>query len=184
MSGLPHFLNARASTKLYEPVYQNLYEVSIIPPATIAGGELLLEHVMKVGGLDTDRGSDVIEQKYKFATRSYASGVPTSTVVDLTVSFSLNLNDANQMYVYKTIRDWARLIYNPLTGEQGLKKDYVGKVVVVNHNRKGEIFWQRTFHAAFPTGDIPAFDLDYGAGEKLEMADVKFRADHWQENII
>lgn len=183
MAGLPHYLNNRAATKNYEPVYQNLFEVSIIPPQTIAGGELLLEHVMKVTGLETDRGSEVVEQKYKFATRSYASGVPTSTVADIAVSFSINLNDANQVYVYKTLRDWARLIYNPLTGEQGLKKDYIGKVVVVNHNRKGEIFWQRTFHSAFPVGDIPNFDLDYSGGAALEMADVKFRCDYWQENI-
>ena len=138
---------------------------------------------MKVSGLETDRGSEAVEQKYKFATRSYASGVPTSTVVDLSVSFSINLNDANQVYVYKTLRDWARLIYNPLTGEQGLKKDYIGKVVVINHNRKGEIFWQRTFHSAFPVGDMPNFDLDYSGGAPLEMADVKFRCDYWQENI-
>ncbi len=183
MAGLPHYLNNRAATKNYEPVYQNLFEVSIIPPQTIAGGELLLEHVMKVTGLETDPGSAAIEQKYKFATRSYASGVPTNTVVDLSVSFSINLNDANQVYVYKTLRDWARLIYNPLTGEQGLKKDYIGKIVVVNHNRKGEIFWQRTFHSAFPVDDIPNFDLDYSGGAALEMADVKFRCDYWQENI-
>ena len=51
MPGLPHFTNSLAATKYYEPFYQNLFEVSILPPPTVAGGEILLEHVRKIGGL-------------------------------------------------------------------------------------------------------------------------------------
>ena len=183
MAGLPHFLNSKAATKWYEPFYQNLFEVTILPPATVAGGSILIEHVNKIAGLTQDKGSETIEQKYKFASRSYAAGVPTSTVNDLTVSFSLNLNDANELYVYKTIRDWFRLVYNPLTGEQGLKKDYIGTLIVTNFNRKGDIFWQRTFHDCIPKGDIPELGLDYGGGDKVDM-DVAFRSDWWEENIV
>jgi hypothetical protein len=183
MAGLPHFLNSKAATKWYEPFYQNLFEVTILPPATVAGGSILIEHVNKIAGLTQDKGSETIEQKYKFASRSYASGTPTSTVNDLTVSFSLNLNDANELYVYKTIRDWFRLVYNPLTGEQGLKKDYIGTLIVTNFNRKGDIFWQRTFHDCMPKGDLPELGLDYGAGESVAM-DVGFRSDWWEENIV
>ena len=184
MAGLSHFLNSKAATKYYEPMYQNLFEVTILPPASISGGELLIEHVNKIGGLMQDKGSEVVEQKYKWATRSYASGVPTGTTVDLTVDFSVNLNDANELYVYKTLRDWFRLIYNPLTGEQGLKKDYVGTLVVTNYNRAGDIFWQRTFHDCFPTGDIGELASDYSGGEKVDMPDIKFRSDWWEENIV
>jgi hypothetical protein len=95
----------------------------------------------------------------------------------------LNLNDANELYVYKTIRDWFRLVYNPLTGEQGLKKDYIGTLIVTNFNRKGDIFWQRTFHDCIPKGDIPELGLDYGGGDKVDM-DVAFRSDWWEENIV
>lgn len=183
MAGLPHFLNSKAATKWYEPFYQNLFEVTILPPATVTGGSILIEHVNKISGLLQDKGTDTIEQKYKFATRSYASGVPTATTNDLTVSFSLNLNDANELYVYKTIRDWFRLVYNPLTGEQGLKKDYIGTMIVTNFNRKGDIFWQRTFHDCIPKGDLPELGLDYAGGDKVDM-DVQFRSDWWEENIV
>jgi hypothetical protein len=183
MAGLPHFLNSKAATKWYEPFYQNLFEVTILPPATVTGGSILIEHVNKISGLNQDKGAETIEQKYKFATRSYASGVPTATTNDLTVSFSLNLNDANELYVYKTIRDWFRLVYNPLTGEQGLKKDYIGTLIVTNFNRKGDIFWQRTFHDCIPKGDLPELGLDYGGGDKVDM-DVAFRSDWWEENIV
>jgi hypothetical protein len=170
MPGLPHFLNAKASTKYYEPFYQNLFEVTILPPNTVAGGSILLEHVNKISGLTQDRGSEVIEQKYKFAKRSYAKGDPTDTINDIEVEFSLNLNDANELYVYKTLRNWQRLIYNPLTGEQGLKKDYVGTIIV-------------TFHDCFPTGDMPDYGGDYGSGDAQVLA-VKWRSDWWEENIV
>lgn len=183
MPGLPHFLNAKASTKYYEPFYQNLFEVTVLPPNTVAGGSILLEHVNKISGLTQDRGTEAITQAYKFAKRSYASGVPTDTVNDLEVEFSLNLNDANELYVYKTLRNWQRLIYNPLTGEQGLKKDYVGTIIVTNYNRKGDIFWQRTFHDCFPTGDMPDYGGDYSTGE-AQVLSVKWRSDWWEENIV
>ena len=184
MAGLSHFLNSAAASKYYEPMYQNLFEVTIIPPAAVSGGSILIEHVNKIGGLNQDKGSEVIEQKYKWATRSYATGIPTATTTDLTLDFSLNLNDANELYVYKTIRDWFRIAYNPLTGQQGLKKEYVGSIIVTNFNRHGSIFWQRTFKSCIPKGDLPELALDYGGGEKIDLAGIGFRSDWWEENIV
>lgn len=181
---LPHYLNSRASTKYYEPMYKSVFEVSIIPPVDVSGGELLLQHVNKISGLDTDKGSEMIDQAYKFAKRSYASGVPTGTTVDLSIGFSLNLDDANNLYVYKTLRDWWRKVYNPLTGRQGLKKDYIGTIVVVNANRAGQIFWSRTFHDAIPMGDMPDLDGDYSDGGAHELEAIVFRCDWWEENMI
>lgn len=183
MAGLSHYLNSKAATKHYEPFYQNLFEVTILPPATVTGGNILIEHVTKLGGLNQDKGSAPIEQKYKFATRSYASGTPEGTTTDLTVGFTLNLNDANELYVYKTIRDWFRIAYNPLTGEQGLKKDYIGTVIITNYNRKGDIFWQRTFHDCIPSGSLPELTADYSNGEAVAM-DITLRSDWWEENIV
>lgn len=184
MPGLSHYLNNKASTKKYEPMYQNLFEVTVIPPPTVSGGEILIEHVNSISGLNQDKGSDIIEQQYKWATRSYASGIPTSTVVDLTVNFSLNLNDANELYVYKTIKDWWKLAWNPLTGEQGLKKEYAGTIIVTNFNRKGDIFWQRTFHDCIPSGDLPELPADYSSGDAVTLDGVVWRSDWHEENVV
>ena len=185
MAGLPHFTNSIASTKYYEPFYANLFEVSILPPSTIAGGEMLLEHVKKIGGLTNEKMEGIVEQKYKFATRSFAKSMPDSTVVDLAIGFTLNLNDANELYIYKTLRDWNRLIWNPLTGEQGLKKDYVGTIVVSNYNRAGDIFWQRTFYGCFPTGAelAAAAELAYESAEPATLSMV-WRSDWWSEDMV
>lgn len=183
MPGLPHYRSAKASYDRFEPYYNNLFEVTILPPPAAGEGTMLLEHVNKISGLTQDRGSEPITQQYKFAKRSYASGIPTDTVNDIEIEFSLNLNDANELYVYKTLRNWQRLTFNPLTGEQGLKKDYVGTLIVMNYNRKGDIFWQRTFHDCFITGDLPELAGDYSSGEPATIS-VKWRSDWWEENIV
>jgi len=88
------------------------------------------------------------------------------------------------MYVYKTLRDWKRLGYNPLTGEMGLKKDYSdAKIIVTMYNRVGDIHWQRTFHDCFVNGDIPELALDYSSGDPLEM-EVTFRSDYFTESQV
>ena len=183
MAGLPHYNNSQASTNKYEPFYGSLFEVNIIPPPSISGGQILLEHVNSIGGLVSEPGQVAVEQKYKQATRSYASTTPDTTTVDLTVDFSLNLNDGNELYVYKTLRDWKRLGWNPLTGEQGLKKDYVGTLVVTNYNRAGDIFWERTFYEAFITGGLPELALGYETGDPLTLS-VAWRADWWSDNMV
>ena len=185
-SGLPHYKNSKAAMKNYEPFYKNLFEVKILPPSSIrTGSEVLLEHVVSITGLNQDKGVAVEQQAYKFAKRSYAKSGPDDTTLDITIKFNLNLNDNNELYVYKLLRNWWRLVYNPLTGEQGLKKDYSGDsaIIVTNYNRKGDIFWQRTFHAITPIEDLPALDGDYADGAFQEL-EVKFKADWWEETIV
>ena len=185
MATLPHYRNSKASTNKWEPVYTNLFEVTILPPPAIGGGPILLEHVLKIGGLETELGQETTEQVFKTAKRSYLQTVPTDTVVNLTIDFSLNLNDNNEMYVYKTIRDWKRLGYNPLTGEMGLKKDYAdASIIVSQYNRVGDIFWQRTFYDAFITSNVPSLgELDYATGEATTLS-VTIRSDWWEENMV
>jgi len=186
--GLPHYKTAKAAMKNYEPVYQNLFEVKIIPPVGArAGSELLIQHVNKISGLVHDiLADDTIKQSYKFAKRSYAKTPEDTTTPDIEISFSLNLSESNELYIYKTLRNWWRLVYNPLTGEQGLKKDYSGDaaIIVTNYNRKGDIFWQRTFHGIIPKGPMPEIAGDYSSSEAVEEFAVKFSSDWWEENIV
>jgi hypothetical protein len=184
MPGLPHFLNSRASTRYLEPVYKNLFEVNIIPPISITNGSILSEQIKSIGGLNQDKLEGVLEQTFKGATRSYAAGKPESTVVDMTIDFELNLDEANGLYVYRILRDWARLIYNPLSGAQGLKRDYIGKVIVTNYTRPGQVFWRRTYHDAFIQGDAMAAldEMSYDSSE-LATLSLTFRSDWWSEAI-
>ena len=41
MAGLPHYNNAEAARKSYEPMMPSLFEVNIIPPPSIGDGSFL-----------------------------------------------------------------------------------------------------------------------------------------------
>tara|TARA_R100000908_G_scaffold64262_1_gene47524 strand:+ start:1038 stop:1592 length:555 start_codon:yes stop_codon:yes gene_type:complete len=180
---LPHFTQARASTQRYEPIQPNLFEVTVFTPNGDDTG-LILEHVRTIGGLNNlNPAVEAVGQKYKFADRSYA-GMPSQTFVDLTMNFTLNLNDANENYIYNTFRNWYKLIYDPLTGEMTLKKDYVGSMIIVQYNRAGDIFRKVTIKDCFPTGQ-PAWvdELNYETQDPAELS-MTYRCDHWvDENV-
>lgn len=177
---LPHYTQSTASVQKFEPIYPNLFEVTIFTPNGDNTG-LILEHVKSIGGLNNLNPSiDPVEQKYKFATRSFA-GMPGSTAADITITFTLNLNNANENYIYNTMRNWYKLTYDPLTGEMGLKRDYTGSMIIVQYNRAGDIFRKITIKDAFPTGQ-PEFadELAYETNDAAELS-MTYRTDHWVE---
>ena len=110
--------------------------------------------------------------------------MPTQTFVDLTVNFTLNLNDANENFIYNTMRNWYKLIYDPLTGEMGLKKDYVGSGIIVQYDRAGSIFRKITVKDIFPTGQPDFLDeLNYETNDPAELTMV-YRCDNFiEENV-
>ena len=180
---LPHYSQDQTSKKgkQFEPVMANLFEVTILPPNGVDDSNLLLQHVNSISGLDSlYKEVAAVEQKYKFATRSFA-GMPDGSAVDITVNFSLNINDSNQAYLYKTMRQWYNAQYDPQTGEMGLKKDYTGTIVVVQFNRAGDIYRTVTLEDAFITSGL-AFtaELSYESAEPVPM-DVTWRCDTWKE---
>ena len=182
---LPHYSEDQTSKKgkQFEPVQANLFEVTILPPANVSGQSLLLQHVNSISGLEQlHREVAAVEQKYKFSTRSYA-GMPDSTAIDVTVNFTLNLNDSNQAYLYKTMRQWYRNAYNPETGEMGLKKNYVGTIVIVQFNREGDIFRKVTLDDCFITSGIGfTGELSYETTDPQTL-EVTWRSDVYAEEL-
>lgn len=183
MAGLPHFQNSLFGINKYEPVYLNQFEVLITPPAPVLGGTILVEQVTSISGLGVDKTPKETTQKYKFATRNYAGAKPDSTVFDLTVNFTVNLNDANSMYVFRTLRQWTDLIYNPLTGAMGLKRDYTGTIVISVFNKQGDVFRRITCRDCFPISPVDAMELDY-AGTELYEIGLTWAVDYWDDQFL
>ena len=201
MAGLPHFKNSTAGPARYEPVYLNQFEVIITPPPAVSSKlgftqNLTLEHVKKVGPLPEltgNAGGAIITQKYKFAERAFAAAKPTTTLHKFTIEFELNLNTQNDNYIYNAFRAWGDLIYNPMTGQQGLKVDYAGtaanpaSVQVTMFNRTGAIFREFVFAPVFL--DATKFNettLDYSAEANTGIASltVPFVADRYVETRV
>jgi len=184
---LPYWSNSQAATNYYEPVFQNQFEVILTPPASITGSNvsLLVEHVTTLSGLpeNNSNGSTLATQAYKFATRSYAAALPDKTYADLVLNFTVNLNEDNDAYIYNTLRAWNDIVYNPLTGKQGLKKDYVGSMSVHMTDKAGTIFREWSFPGIIPNSALTAVTLNYTSTEIYNVS-MTYRADNWTETRI
>jgi hypothetical protein len=179
---LPHYSQDQTSRqgRQFEPVQANLFEVTLLPPAGVSDAPLMLQHVNSISGLDLYREVSAVEQKYKFSTRSYA-GMPDSTALDVGINFSLNLNEANQAYLYKSMRQWYNNQYDPQTGAMGLKKDYVGTIVIVQFNRAGDIYRTITLEDCFITSGLPfTNELNYETTD-AQTLEVTWRCDTFKE---
>jgi hypothetical protein len=183
MAGLPHYQNSLFGINNYEPVYLNQFEVLVTPPAPVLGGQILVQQVTNLSGLEVDKTPAPIQQRYKFAVRNYAGAKPDQTVFDLSLSFTVNLNDANSMYVFKTLRQWTDLIYNPLTGAMGVKRDYVGTMVISVFNKQGDVFRRITCKDCFPTTPLSVMELDYQATD-IYNVNMTWAVDYWDDQFL
>jgi hypothetical protein len=192
MAGLPHFKNSAAGPGKFEPIYLNQFEVIITPPPAVSGkigfgNNLMLEHVLKVTSLPeyAGSGSAVVIQNYKFSQRTYAPAKPAQTYHQFTIDFEVNLNNANDMYIYNALRAWADLIYNPLTGRQGLKTDYAdASIQITQFNRAGLIFRDFVFGPVFiGPNKMTETVLDY-TSEGIYKLTAQFTADSYTESRI
>ena len=195
LMGLPHFRSSRVSMEMWEPMYQNLFYVTIQLPEGVTTSaddmNLILEGVTKVGGLITTVvPGATTSQKYKFATRRFADSGPQSTTLDLSLSFELNIRNSKSgnpdAYTLKMLRKWTDLIYDPLTGRQGLKVDYVApQMVVVMHDKAGNPYWQWTCYNVFPMQSLPDPGLDFSKNNGIyKVDDFKMACDYWDEVML
>jgi hypothetical protein len=185
MAQLPHYRNSTAAMNKYEPVYNNLFEISIQPPAALPNWStpLLMEQVIKVSGLDVDKVPPAsAQQTFKGWTRSYAQSKLDQTFVDISVDFEVNLDDSNANYMYNGLKAWCNRVFDPQTGEMSLKVDYAGGPMTIEaFNRVGDVFRRYTFDVVWPTTNINALELDYGDTGIYTVTGFTFRADFWKD---
>jgi hypothetical protein len=169
----------------FEPVYNAQFEILLTPPAAVTGWTLVMENVIKVGGIEVNKQPSPVIQKYKSATRSFAGGIVEDTSINITLDFEVNLDDSNSAYVYKALRKWCDLIYDPLTGRMGLKKDYSGGPLIINYfNKAGDIFRQVKAPVVFPTTPITPIESDFTNNEIYRISGFTLRADYFEETIL
>ena len=187
---LSHFKNSHAAVNKWEVVNPAFFEVTILPP-TLDGQQddkttqLLLEHVRSISGLDgINPPMGTVIQKFKQAERVYL-GVPEQTHLELAMTFSLNLNDSNENYIYTTLRKWYNKSFNPATGQYGLKKEYCGSMVIVEYNRDGSVWRKITCKDIFPSGQMTGMgDRNYDNVNEANELQITFICDYWDEETI
>jgi hypothetical protein len=185
MAGTPHYRNSRASMNKYEPLYNSQFEIIITPPPSVSNWTLTMENVTKISGLDIHKMPAVVEQKFKSATRSFTGGAADSTTIDITLDFEVNVDDTNSAYVYKALRQWCDLAYDPLTGKMGVKKNYAGGPCIINQfTKEGDIYRQITIPMLFPTTPITSMELEFVSNDIYKISGFGFRCDYWDEVIV
>lgn len=194
LMGLSHFRTSRVSMEQYEPVYLNLFTVEIELPSKLAVSEadrnLFLEGIKSVKGLQTDAIPAAIQQQYKFADRSFAGSGPSETFINVSFDMEVNLRNSSagspDMYAVKILRAWCDLIYDPLTGRQGLKVDYTAPSMTITlHDKANNPFWQWTLYNVFPTKGITVPDFDYNQKTDVyKIQGFELRADYWDETML
>jgi hypothetical protein len=184
MAGLPHWDNSQAARNYYEPIFQNQFECIITPPAVITDNvDILVEQVISIDGLPEFFTPGTTTQGFKFAERAFAKATPETTLAHLSITFEVNLNESNNMYVYNTLRGWSDLIYDPANGRQGLKKDYVGEIYIAVFDKAGSIFRDYRFQPAFIEKAFNPIKLDYRTDEIYKMT-AHFVADKTTETRV
>lgn len=194
-----HYRNSNASTERFEVVSPALFEVDLILPETIGkynggtGAETnkvacMIEHVRSISGLDgvTPTFGNIV-QKYKFAERHFAAAGPDKTSLELTITYTLNLNSSHENYVYNMLRRWYNLIYNPQNGQMLTKNQYAkgSRLFIVEHDRNGEIWRKITCFDFFPSTPPTGLNEDnYDSVGDAKTISITFIVDDWVEESI
>ena len=188
-----HFRNSDAATKMWEVVSPALFEVYLTFPKILnklngKNQELMFQHVRSISGLDglTPTIGNVV-QKYKFAERHYAAAGPDKTSLELTITYTLNINDAHENYIYNMLRKWYDLVYNPQNGQTLVKQDYAGgsSMHIIEHDRDGAIWRKITCFNFFPSTPPTGLNEDnYDSMGEAKTISITFIVDDWVEETI
>jgi hypothetical protein len=187
-----HYQNSDAARNMWEVVSPALFEVYLTFPILLANlngnQELMFQHVRSISGLDglTPTISNVV-QKYKYAERHYAAAGPDKTSLELTLTYTMNINDAQENYIYNMLRKWYDLVYNPQNGQTLVKKDYAGGSVmtILEHDRNGAIWRKVTCLNFFPSTPPTGLNEDnYDSTGDAKTVSITFIVDDWVEETI
>lgn len=187
---LPHIQNSVAGRNKYDPVHSDIFEVRFTVPEplrnTYGKDELLLsEHVLKITGLDAlNRAPGTGTQKFMGTDRSYINPKLDNTRAEIGITFSLNLRDDTDNYIYKLMRAWAALGYDINTGARSLKRDYCADWMEVSiANRAGDIYQDVIFKDVMMADSVTGLDeYNYDTAEAAQL-ETKFVSDWWTDNM-
>lgn len=183
---LPHFNNIMSHNQNIEPIYKALFEITFELPATLGASsdelKLLLENARNIT-LPLTPDIEVQTQRYKFSTRAYATLPSETHVSDLNITFNLNENDKNSVFVWKTLKRWYDLVWNSQTGETHTKREIIGSLIVNCHNKKGKVI-RRVEYKNVQLVGIQEWEMSWDSPTEIMECSAKFIADFWYDLYI
>jgi hypothetical protein len=147
-----------------EPIIPSLFEITIIPPASLAAldVQLLKDEVKSVSGLDAfEKVPALISQTFGAGTRRLFPGVQVDNVIEANVSLNVNLrgDDGTHATNLITLKRMKDLQFNRANGNRGLKKNCVGTMIVTRYNKDKSVWYVATLeNCLFGEGGITGLD--------------------------
>jgi len=180
---LPHFTNIESAYQNWEPVYLNLFEVTIVLPPAIQSlhpnaQTLLLENTTNVS-FPTYPDIAPQTQRFKYTTRMFL-GMPDKTDTTVDIKFNMNQNDKYSVNTFRMMKDWYDLVWNNEDGSLHYKRNIISDIVVHGHDKEGHVIRRVTYHNAQITGFSGWEGLDWGSSD-IASLDAKFVADYWED---
>jgi hypothetical protein len=181
---LPHFTNIITANTLEEPIYQNLFEITITLPSVISTNSthetrILLENATNIDLKLTDTIEETV-QKFKYSTRVYTT-TPAAGVVSpaFDISFNMNQNEEKSVETWSLLKRWYDLAWNSQTGELHYKSEMIGQITANIHDRKGEIIRRVDFINCQIVKIDGGWDLDWGDNTNIQNFKASWVADYW-----
>lgn len=178
---LPHFTNLSSANSNWEPIYKALFEITFdLPPILGAGIEevtLLLENARNIS-LPVTPAIEIATQRFKFSTRAFVTMPSETHIPDLSITFNLNENDKNSVFVWKTLKKWYDLVWNSQTGETHTKKEIIGRIIVNMHNKKGKVI-RRVEYMNVQITELGAMELDWEGTNEILECPAQFVSDYF-----
>jgi hypothetical protein len=182
---LPHFRNLTSTNTRWEPIYKNLFEITVDLPAIVRtpnASKILLENATNISLDVTNKDLSVSVQRFKYSTRAFLQ-TPSETDVKFTIDFNINQNDKKVIETWEHLKRWYDLIWNSQTGELHYKNDYIGSVTAQIHDRTGEVVRRVDFVNAYVLS-VGAFDLSWDSGDIINKVSVSFQADYFNDTYF
>jgi hypothetical protein len=182
---LPHFTPIASHNKIWEPVYPNLYEVTIVlPPAlnSIHGTQattLLLENTTSIKFPTYPQITSQM-QRFKYSTRMFLTFPDKTSVEDLAITFNMNVNENYQVFTWRMMKDWYDLVWNNEDGSLHYKKNIIADIVVYAHDKEGHIIRRVVYHNAQITQFTGWEELKWDSTEIASLT-ANFVADYWED---
>jgi hypothetical protein len=143
---------------------------------------MISEQLIKMGGLTADKLPETVEQHFRFTSRRFIGSV-VDTKIDVDMLFEINVSKAGIIYPYNVLREWSYLGYDPQTGFQGIKRDYVGSCTVDVHQKDGQVLRKFHFPIFFPVKPLNELDLN-STEEGIYQVNTVFAAENYTDKII
>jgi len=180
---LPHFSNVSSHNKVWEPVFQNLFEVVVILPQAIQSlhpehQTLLLENIVSTT-FPSYKEIGTTDQRFKYSTRKFVT-FPSDTSTEFTLKLNMNQNDSYQVFTWRMMKDWYDLVWNNEDGSVHYKKNIISDIVVHAHDKEGHVIRRVTYYNCQITNITGWETLDWSTTEIYSL-EAKFIADYWED---